>query len=76
MSSLFVIAITLIIVVIFSIQNAGSVSISFLSWHFEAPLAMVIALSLLAGMIIGMTILAGVRMSRSARKKKSMESKP
>jgi uncharacterized integral membrane protein len=76
MFSLFVAVVTLIIVVIFSVQNAGSVAVSFLSWHFEASLAMVIAWSLLAGIIIGMAILARIRMNRSARKKKSMESKP
>jgi len=76
MFSLFVVVIAIIIAVIFSIQNAGPVAVSFLSWHFDASLAMVIALSFLAGMIIGMVILAGIRMSRSARKKKSMAGKP
>ncbi|HYA88496.1 MAG TPA: LapA family protein [Nitrospirota bacterium] len=76
MFSLFIIVVMTIIVVIFSIQNAGSVAVSFLSWHFDASLAMVIALSFLAGMIIGMAILAAIRMSRSARKKKAMASKP
>jgi len=76
MFSLFVVVIAIIIAVIFSIQNAGPVAVSFLSWHFDASLAMVIALSFLAGMIIGMVILAGIRMSSSARKKKSMAGKP
>jgi len=63
--------ITLIIVVIFSVQNAGPVAVSFLFWHFEASLAIVIALSVLGGIIAGMAILSWTRMRRSARKKKA-----
>jgi uncharacterized integral membrane protein len=71
MFSLIVGVITLIIVVIFSVQNAGPVAVSFLSGHFEASLAIVIALSVLGGMITGMTILSWIRMRRSMRKKKA-----
>jgi putative membrane protein len=70
MLKLIVFIITLSIVVIFSVQNAGPVAVSFLSWHFEASLAIVIALSVLGGIITGMTILSWIRMRRSARKKK------
>jgi putative membrane protein len=58
------------VAVIFSVQNASPVALSFLSWHFEASLAVVILLTLVTGMIIGMAILSWSRMRRSMRKKK------
>jgi putative membrane protein len=70
MLSLIVFIITLSVAVIFSVQNAEPVAVSFLSWHFEASLAIVIALSVLGGIIIGMAMLPWIRMRRSARKKK------
>lgn len=71
MLSLIVGVVTLVIVVLFSVQNAGPVAVSFLAWQFEASLAIVIALSVLGGMITGMAVLSWVRMRRSARKKKA-----
>ena len=71
MISLIVAVIALAIVVLFSVQNAGPVAVSFLFWHFEASLAVVIALSLLVGAIAGMTILSWIRLRRSIRKKKA-----
>ena len=68
------VAILLVIViavaVIFSVQNASPVALSFLSWHFEASLAVVILLTLVVGMILGMAILSLSRLRRSMRKKK------
>lgn len=40
------------VVTIFSVQNASPVSISFFFWQFEASLAIIIFLSLLAGATI------------------------
>lgn len=76
MLSLLVVIISLTIVVLFSVQNAGPVAVSFLAWQFEASLAVVIALSLLGGMMMGMTVLSWLRLRRSARKKKTPESEP
>lgn len=68
------VAILLVIViavaVIFSVQNASPVALSFLSWHFESSLAIVILLTLVVGMILGMAILSISRLRRSMRKKK------
>jgi uncharacterized integral membrane protein len=68
------VAILLVIViavaVIFSVQNASPVALSFLSWHFESSLAIVILLTLVVGMILGMAILSVSRLRRSMRKKK------
>jgi uncharacterized integral membrane protein len=76
MFSLILAVVILIIIVVFSVQNAGPVAVSFLFWRFEASLAVVITLSLLAGIIIGMAILTGIRMGRASRKKKSPEREP
>jgi uncharacterized integral membrane protein len=56
-------------VVIFSVQNASPVALSFLFWHFEASLAIVILLTLVLGVITGMAILSWSRMKRTMRKK-------
>ena len=71
MGSLIFAVSVLTIVVIFSVQNAGPVSVSFLAWHFEASLAIVIALSLLSGLISGMVFLSWIRLRRSLQKKKA-----
>ena len=68
--------IALAVVVLFSVQNAGPVAVSFLFWHFEASLAVVIALSLMIGMIAGITVLSWIRLRRSVRKKKARGSEP
>jgi uncharacterized integral membrane protein len=74
--SLIVAVIALVVVLLFSVQNAGPVAVSFLFWHFEASLAVVIALSLMIGMIAGMTVLSWIRLRRSGRKKKAQGSEP
>ena len=76
MLSLIVVVVMVTVVVIFSVQNAEPVAVSFLSWHFEASLAVVIALCLLVGMIAGMTVLSLIRLRRSGRKKKTPGSQP
>jgi uncharacterized integral membrane protein len=62
--------IVIAVVVIFSVQNASPVALSFLSWHFESSLAIVILLTLVVGMILGMAILSLSRLMRSMRKKR------
>ena len=76
MLSLVVVIIMLAIVVLFTAQNAGPVAVSFFVWKFEASLAIVIALSLLSGMLVGMTALSLLRMRRSARRKSAPERGP
>lgn len=71
MISLIAAIIALVIVVLFSVQNAGPVAVSFLHWRFEASLAVVISLCLLVGAIAGMTILSYIRLRRSIRRKKA-----
>jgi len=45
--------IIVILVAIFSVQNADPVKFTFLFWKFEASLAIVIFLSVLTGLITG-----------------------
>ncbi len=57
------------VVAVFSIQNATPVSVTFMSWHFDASLAIIILLSVLTGFIIGMIVLLSIRFVRSAKRK-------
>lgn len=57
------------IVATFSVQNAGSVVVSFLSWRFEASLAIVIVLCVLIGIIIGAAIALFLRRKTAVEKK-------
>lgn len=70
MITIFFVVIVIAVVASFSIQNAAPVSISFLFWHFEASLAIIVMLSLLMGMIVGMIVLSWTRMRLAAKKKK------
>jgi uncharacterized integral membrane protein len=73
MSAILIVVIISILVAVFSAQNAATVAVSFLSWHFDASLAIVVLLSFLTGMIIGMALLSVIRLLRSSRKKKERE---
>lgn len=69
------IAIIFVIVIVvavaaFSAQNATPIAVTFLAWHFEASLALVIVLSLLSGVIIGMALLSWLRLRRSVRERR------
>ncbi len=67
---LILVVIVMILVVLFTVQNAVSVSILFLSWHFDASLAVIALLFFLAGMIAGMSVLSWTRMQRAAKKRR------
>ena len=49
MKILVIVLVVLVAVVVFSIQNAKPVMVTFLLWNFEASLAMVILTSVVAG---------------------------
>ncbi len=61
----------IVAVATFSVQNAAPVAVSFLSWHFEASLALVIVLSLLVGLVVGMALLSLAQLRRSMRVKRT-----
>jgi uncharacterized integral membrane protein len=61
MATLIILLIVIAFVAIFSVQNAMPVAISFLFWKFEASLAIVIFLSVIAGIIVGAIIVSLIR---------------
>ena len=67
--------IIIVIVALFSVQNAMPVAIAFLGWRFDASLAVIALLSFLAGMIAGMGVLSWTRIRRAARKKSEARQK-
>mgnify|MGYP001600972518 CR=1 FL=1 len=70
MITLIIVFIIITVVTVFSIQNAVPVAISFLFWKFEASLAIVLFLSVLAGVVIGVIAASLFRM-KSAKKKQN-----
>ncbi|MCK9418750.1 MAG: LapA family protein [Nitrospirae bacterium] len=71
----FVIAVAAVMV-LFSVQNAAPVVVSFLSWKFEASLAVIILLCVLIGMLIGGATVSFWRFRRSIKKRRSIEQGP
>jgi uncharacterized integral membrane protein len=72
MVSLIVVLLVVLLVALFSVQNAAPVAISFLFWKFEASLAIVIFLSALAGVLVTVIIYS----SRSVKKALSAKKTP
>lgn len=65
-----IIAIIIILIVsIFSVQNAAPVAISFLVWQFQASLAIIIFLCVLSGIIIGAVLTMLFRIKRKRKTK-------
>ena len=62
--------IVVIVVVLFSVQNATPVAISFLFWKFEASLAIIILLTVLSSVIITIIAVSSWSMKRSLNRKK------
>jgi uncharacterized integral membrane protein len=60
-------------VTVFSVQNAIPVVISFFFWKFEASLAIVLFLSVLAGVVIGVSGSSLFRMNLSKKKQTSID---
>jgi len=56
-ATVIVLLIVIILVSVFSAQNAVPVTITFLFWKFEASLAIIVFLSVIAGMIAGAIII-------------------
>lgn len=68
MLTLIIVGIIITVVTVFSVQNAVPVAISFLFWKFEASLAIVIFLSVLAGVAIGFIAASFFRIKSSKKK--------
>jgi uncharacterized integral membrane protein len=63
-----ILLIVVVIVAIFSVQNAAPVAITFLFWKFEASLAIVLFLTVIAGIIAGILIVMLLKMRPSHKK--------
>ena len=63
------------LMVIFSVQNAAPVVVSFLSWKFEASLAVIILLCVLTGILIGGATVSFWRLKRSIKKRKAIDTR-
>jgi uncharacterized integral membrane protein len=61
------------VIVLFSVQNAAPAEVLFLFWRFESSLAIIIFLSVVAGILIGVLFSAGISWKRS-RQKRTMQS--
>ena len=59
------------VIVLFSVQNAVPVIVSFLSWKFEASLAVIILLCVLTGALIGGALVAYWQIKRSIKNRKT-----
>ncbi len=71
MASIIVALIIVLIVAIFSVQNAAPVAISFLFWQFQASLAIIIFLCVLSGIIVGSILTFLIRIKRQRKEKAS-----
>jgi uncharacterized integral membrane protein len=69
MINIIIAVIIILIVSIFSVQNATPVAISFILWHFQASIAIVIFLSVLSGIIIGATLTFLLRLKKQRKAK-------
>lgn len=58
------------LVMVFSVQNASPVAVSFLFWKFEASLAIVIFLSVLSGILIAVVISFSGKLRHSVKTQK------
>jgi lipopolysaccharide assembly protein A len=68
--------IALVIVVLFSVQNAMPVTVWFYNWRFDASLAIVVFLSALAGMVIETLFVVSLRLGKSVKRKVRKTSRP
>lgn len=53
------------VIVIFSVQNASPVTLTFFLWRFEASLAIVIFLCLIVGLLLGSLLRTFLKMKTS-----------
>jgi len=64
-----VLIVIIILAVIFSVQNAAPVTMSFLIWNFQASLAIVVLMSMVGGIVIASIIFSILRLKSALRKK-------
>ncbi len=75
MATVIFLLILLVVVAIFSVQNAMPVIITFFFWKFEASLAIIVFLSLLSGIIAGAALISLTRKKLSDKQRITNELK-
>jgi len=68
MAILFFAVLIIAAAVIFSTQNSAAVTLSFITWHFSASLAIVVFLAVLAGMVIMGLLWMGASFKKGMKK--------
>jgi len=61
------------VVTVLAVQSATPVVISFIFWKFEASLAIILFISVLAGVVIGFITASRPRMKLSRKKQNSID---
>ena len=64
---LFLVILIVAALVIFSVQNANPVTVSFALWQFHASLAIVVFLALVTGVIVMAVVFLGMRFRKSKK---------
>lgn len=66
---LFVATLVIAVVIIFAVQNALPVSVTFLTWHFGASLAVIVFLAFVTGFVAAILLRLTLGMRRAARRR-------
>lgn len=69
MITIVLLLIIITIVALFSVQNAAPVAVSFLFWRLEASLAIIVFLSVLAGIVITAIIVFSGRIKQYIKRR-------
>jgi uncharacterized integral membrane protein len=68
MATIILLLIVMLVVAVFSVQNAMPVAITFFFWKLEASLAIIVFLSALCGAVAGGIIITLLKLKSSGRK--------
>jgi len=68
MATIIFLLIVVLIVAVFSVQNAMPVAITFFFWKLEASLAIIVFLSALCGAVAGVIIITLLKLKSSGKK--------
>ena len=76
MPTLILVLIIIAAAVIFAAQNASPVAVWFLTWRFEASLAVIVLLSVVCGILVGAVAVSLWRLKRSRKERKAVQPQP
>jgi uncharacterized integral membrane protein len=76
MGYLFISLVIITVVALFAVQNSQPVKVSFLWHYFEASLAVLIFLCVMAGVLLSATVSYSMRIKRSLKKRKATPPAP